>query len=58
MGKPPSAGGERESKQEILSLNVGLPKKVTWQDKRVTTRIFKEPVKGRAIDIKALRRAI
>jgi MOSC domain-containing protein YiiM len=30
----------------ILSLNVGLPREVTWQGKLVTTGIFKEPVKG------------
>src|SRR5437763_15271872 len=30
----------------ILSLNVGLPKEVSWQGKLVTTGIFKEPVKG------------
>jgi MOSC domain-containing protein YiiM len=31
---------------KILSLNVGLPREVTWQGKVVTTGIFKEPVKG------------
>jgi MOSC domain-containing protein YiiM len=31
---------------EIVSLNVGLPREVTWQNKVVTTGIFKEPVKG------------
>ena len=30
----------------ILSLNVGLPREVSWQGKLVTTGIFKEPVKG------------
>jgi len=30
----------------ILSLNVGLPREVTWQGKLVTTGIFKEPVNG------------
>ena len=29
---------------KILSVNVGLPREVTWQGKRVTTGIFKEPV--------------
>ncbi len=28
----------------ILSLNIGLPREVAWQGKRVTTGIFKEPV--------------
>lgn len=31
---------------KILSVNVGLPREVTWQGKFVTTGIFKEPVKG------------
>jgi len=31
---------------KILSLNVGLPREVTWQGKVVTTGIFKEPVKA------------
>jgi MOSC domain-containing protein YiiM len=31
---------------KILSLNVGLPREVTWEGKVVTTGIFKEPVKG------------
>jgi len=31
---------------KILSVNVGLPREVTWQGKLVTTGIFKEPVKG------------
>jgi MOSC domain-containing protein YiiM len=30
----------------ILSVNVGLPRQVTWQGKLVTTGIFKEPVKA------------
>jgi MOSC domain-containing protein YiiM len=30
----------------ILSVNVGLPREVTWQGKLVTTGIFKEPVKA------------
>jgi MOSC domain-containing protein YiiM len=31
---------------KILSVNVGLPRKVTWQGKPVATGIFKEPVNG------------
>src|SRR5437870_12889793 len=31
---------------KILSVNVGLPREVTWQGKLVTTGIFKKPVKG------------
>lgn len=31
----------------LVSLNVGLPRQVTWRGKTVTTGIFKEPVQGR-----------
>ena len=31
---------------KIVSVNVGLPREVTWQGKVVTTGIFKEPVDG------------
>ena len=31
----------------VLSVNVGLPREVTWRGKPVTTGIFKEPVAGR-----------
>ena len=31
---------------KILSVNVGLPREVSWQGKFVRTGIFKEPVKG------------
>ena len=31
---------------KILSVNIGLPKEVSWQGKLVTTGIFKETVKG------------
>jgi MOSC domain-containing protein YiiM len=30
----------------ILSVNVALPREVTWQGKLVTTGIFKEPIEG------------
>jgi MOSC domain-containing protein YiiM len=32
---------------KVWSVNVGLPREVTWQGKRVTTGIFKEPIRGR-----------
>ena len=32
---------------KIVSLNVGLPREVTWHGQVVTTGIFKEPVVGR-----------
>ncbi|MCK6625857.1 MAG: MOSC domain-containing protein [Anaerolineae bacterium] len=31
---------------KLISINVGLPRTVTWQGKPVTTGIFKEPVSG------------
>lgn len=31
----------------LVSLNVGLPREVTWHGQTVTTGIFKEPVSGR-----------
>ena len=31
----------------LISVNVGLPRDVTWHDKHVTTGIFKHPVEGR-----------
>jgi MOSC domain-containing protein YiiM len=31
----------------LLSVNIGLPRQVTWRGKTVTTAIFKEPVEGR-----------
>jgi MOSC domain-containing protein YiiM len=31
---------------KIVSVNVGLPREVSWQGKLVTTGIFKEPVEG------------
>ncbi len=39
-------------RMKILSLNVGLPKPVSWRGRRIMTGIFKEPVAGRV----ALRR--
>ena len=34
---------------KILSLNVGLPREVTWHGHAVTTGIFKKPVSGRVV---------
>jgi MOSC domain-containing protein YiiM len=31
---------------KLISVNVGLPRKVNWKGKKVTTSIFKEPVVG------------
>jgi MOSC domain-containing protein YiiM len=32
---------------KLVSINVGLPRKVIWKGRAVTTGIYKEPVKGR-----------
>src|SRR5437773_4452084 len=32
---------------KLVSVNVGLPREVTWHGRIVTTGIFKDPVKGR-----------
>ena len=37
----------------IVSVNVGLPRQVTWQGRAITTSIFKEPVAGR-VAVRAL----
>lgn len=37
----------RSAEMKIVSLNVGLPREVTWHGQAVTTGIFKEPVAGR-----------
>ncbi len=46
---------------KILSVNVGLPKAVSWQGKLVTTGIFKEPVNApvmmRALNLEGDRQA-
>ncbi len=34
---------------KLLSVNVGLPREVTWKGKTVTTGIFKQPVKSRVM---------
>ncbi len=34
---------------KILSVNVGMPREVTWQGKVVTTGIFKESIKGQVM---------
>jgi MOSC domain-containing protein YiiM len=35
--------------KKLLSVNVGLPREVTWHGKRVTTGIFKEPIQRRVM---------
>ena len=34
---------------KLVSVNVGLPREVTWKGNPVTTAIFKEPVRGRIL---------
>ncbi len=36
-------------KTKLVSLNVGLPREVTWRETTVTTGIFKQPVVGRVV---------
>jgi MOSC domain-containing protein YiiM len=39
----------RKDKREmkLVSVNIGMPREVTWHGRSVTTAIFKDPVKGR-----------
>jgi MOSC domain-containing protein YiiM len=37
----------------VLSVNVGLPREVTWRGKPITTGIYKQPVAGR-VAVRAL----
>jgi hypothetical protein len=37
---------EGERRVRLISVNVGLPREVTWRGKPVITAIFKEPVQG------------
>lgn len=39
--------GKDSIAMKLVSLNVGLPREVTWRGMNVTTGIFKEPVSGR-----------
>jgi MOSC domain-containing protein YiiM len=41
------------ARMRVLSVNVGLPREVSWRGKLVTTGIYKEPVAGR-VAIRAL----
>jgi MOSC domain-containing protein YiiM len=38
-----------ELKMKLISVNVGLPREVTWKGKTVSTGIFKEPVSKRVM---------
>ena len=37
----------REGRLKVLSLSVGLPRKVEWEGRSVLTSIFKDPVERR-----------
>lgn len=41
-----SPADTRAPRTELLSVNVGLPREVSWKGRRVLTGIFKEPVSG------------
>jgi MOSC domain-containing protein YiiM len=41
------ASGEGQGQMKLMSLNIGLPRNVTWHGRSVTTGIFKEPVQSR-----------
>ena len=43
---PVSDAGHRPAAGRLLSVNVGLPKNVSWQGKTVFTGVFKDPVAG------------
>jgi MOSC domain-containing protein YiiM len=43
----PNAFIETIMRMKVTSLNVGLPREVTWQGMNVSTGIFKQPVSGR-----------
>src|SRR5947199_1399289 len=43
----------RGEAMRIVSVNVGLPRQVTWRGRAITTGIFKEPVAGR-VAVRAL----
>jgi MOSC domain-containing protein YiiM len=34
---------------KVISVNIGLPREVTWHGRSVTTGIYKEPVEGRVV---------
>jgi MOSC domain-containing protein YiiM len=38
-----------EQHVRLISVNVGLPREVTWKERPVTTAIFKEPVQGQIL---------
>jgi MOSC domain-containing protein YiiM len=41
------ATGEDQRQMQLISVNTGLPREVTWHGRNVTTAIYKQPVPGR-----------
>lgn len=41
------AEGKVQRKMKLVSVNIGLPREVTWHGKNVTTAIYKQPIEGR-----------
>ena len=48
VGSGSRRAASAESVGRLLSVNVGMPKDVSWQGRTVFTGVFKEPVSGRA----------
>ena len=44
---PDSASVDYDGEMRVISVNVGLPREVTWHGSSVSTGIYKEPVDGR-----------
>jgi MOSC domain-containing protein YiiM len=42
-----NAHGKDEQEMKLVSVNIGLPREVTWHGRSVTTAIYKQPVRGR-----------
>jgi len=47
------ATGEDDGQMNLISVNTGLPRDVTWHGRSVSTGIFKEPVDKR-VDLRKL----
>ena len=45
----PEASSNRRTDMKLISINCGLPREVGWHGTKVTTSIYKQPVKGRVV---------
>jgi MOSC domain-containing protein YiiM len=45
----PEASSNRRTDMKLISVNCGLPREVDWHGTKVTTSIYKQPVKGRVV---------